>query len=109
MSIPILGLEIIDDNHSLQVVGVTRYSIKKVMRAVRVHRKSNFTYYRIFDGDIPFENNERFWYNDKFVDRYTSQMSDSYDIWMPSEFAPLIINHLKQDLRILIAPIRNEF
>jgi len=36
-------------------------------------------------------------------------MSDSYDIWMPSEFAPLIINHLKQDLRILIAPIRNEF
>ena len=109
MSIPILGLEILENDPSVQVVGVSRHSIKKIIKVIREHMKSNFTYYKIFDSDIPIENNDRFWYNDKFVDKYISQMSNSYEIWMPSEFAPLIINHLKQDLRILIAPIRNEF
>lgn len=90
------------------IVGVSKYSIDELIDHIRKFMKRSFTYYRVFNenDDIPIENNGMFYFRDEFVYKYTSHMSNSYEVWMPSEEPPLLINHLKQDLRILISPIR---
>ena len=87
------------------VVGISKYSIEELITLIR-NFECKCNYFKLFDGikDIPSENNDKFWYDLGFVHKYISQASDSFEIWKPDNQAPLLINHLEQDLRILIAP-----
>ena len=87
------------------LVGVSKYSIEELINLIRKF-ECKCNYFKLFNGidDIPTEKNDKFWYDMDFVHKYISQASDSFDIWVPTEEAPLLVNHLKQDLRILIAP-----
>lgn len=84
------------------MVGASKFSIEELIDKF----KKFGNHYVKLGGikDIPIENNGKFWYDDFFVHKYIFQASDSFEIWKPSEQAPLLVDHLKQDLRILIAP-----
>ena len=86
------------------LVGISKYSVEELITLIRKY-ECKCSYLKLFDTeDIPIENNGNFWYDIGFVYKYVSHASDSFEIWKPSEQAPLLIDHLKQDLRILIAP-----
>lgn len=87
------------------IVGISKYSIEELIKFIRKF-EYKCSYFKLFNGikDIPTENNGRFWYDMKFIYKYVSQASDSFEIWKPNKQAPLLIDHLKQDLRILVAP-----
>ena len=87
------------------VVGISKYSIEELINLIREF-ECKCNYFKLFDSieDIPSENNDKFWYDLGFIHKYISQASDSFEIWKPDNQAPLLINHLEQDLRILIAP-----
>jgi len=88
------------------VVGVSKYSINKLINIIREFNKRSFTYYKLFgESNITDGDTRKFWFNDKLINKYTSQMSDSFEIWIPTEEAPLLIDHTEQDLRILISPM----
>lgn len=98
-------------DESSSIVGISRYSIEELITLIRRFEKSECNYIKLLNGikDVPIEDNGKFWYDLGFVHRYIFQMSDSFEIWKPYKQAPLLIDHLKQDLRILIAPkIRGE-
>ena len=99
-----LKLEEIKEYPPATVVGISKYSIEELIKLIRKFGcKCN--YFKLNDiEDIPVENNSRFWYDEGFVYKYVSHASNSFEIWKSSEQAPLLIDHLKQDLRILIAP-----
>ena len=87
------------------IVEVSRYSIAKLITIVREVSNKDFTYYKLFgENNLSDEDSRDFWFDDRLVDKYTSQISNSFEVWIPVEEAPLLINHIKQDLRILISP-----
>ena len=87
------------------LVGISKYSIEELINLIRKY-ECKCSYVKLLNGieDIPIENNNKFWFDMEFVHKYISQASDSFEIWKPSEQAPLLVDHLRQDLRILIAP-----
>ena len=87
------------------LVGISKYSIEELIILIRKY-ECKCSYLKLFNGikDIPINNNDGFWYDIGFVYKYVSHASNSFEIWRPSEVAPLLVDHLKQDLRILIAP-----
>lgn len=86
------------------LVGISKYSIEELINLIRKF-ECKCNYFKLNNiKDIPTENDGKFWFDIGFVYKYISHASDSFEIWKPSEQAPLLIDHLKQDLRILIAP-----
>lgn len=92
-------------NSPSSLVGVSKYSIEELINVIRKF-ECKCNYIKLLNGidGIPTEKNDKFWYDMEFVHKYISQVSDLFEIWVPTEEAPLLVNHLKQDLRILIAP-----
>lgn len=90
---------------NLFTVGVSKYSIDKLIEIVGDFTKKDFTYYKLFGENNISDEERKFYFNDKLVKKYTTRISNSFEVWIPVKEAPLLINHTKQDLRILISPI----
>ena len=87
-------------------VGISRYTIEELITLIEKYYDKSLTYCKSFDVDnIPIENNGKFWFDDEFIYKYITHMSDYFEIWMPKREAPLLINHINQDLRVLISPV----
>jgi len=94
--------------HSL--VGISRYSIKELINLIR-KSGCKCSYLKLFNSkDILTlrEDGSNYWYDGGFISKYVFHLSDSFEIWKPSKQAPLLIDHLEQDLRVLIAPQTQE-
>ena len=106
-----IGVETVEDYPPRYIpratVGISKYSIEELIEIMGKYFDRNFIYRKLIDvNDIPTENNGKFYYDIAFVYRYIVHASDSFEIWIANREAPLLINHLEQDLRILISPIR---
>lgn len=105
-----IGVETVEDYPPRQIpratVGISKYSIEKLIEIIENYFNKKLTYRKLSDvNDIPTASNEKFWYNIGFVYKYITHASDSFEIWMSNREAPLLINHINQDLRVLISPM----
>lgn len=106
-----IGVERVEDYPPRDIpratVGISKYSIDELIKIVGKYYNRKIVYHKLSDiNDIPTENNGKFYYDIDFVYKYIVHASDSFEVWMASREVPLLIDHLKQDLRILISPIR---
>lgn len=104
-----IGVEKIEDYPPRDIpratVGISKYSIEKLIEITEKYFNKSFIYHKLSVNDVPTKNNGKFYYNIGFVHKYITRASDSFEIWIPNREAPLLIDHIKQDLRILISPI----
>ena len=87
-------------------VGISRYTIDELIELLEKYYDKSLSFRKLSDVDnIPNENNGKFWFDDEFISKYITKMSDYFEIWIPKREAPLLINHINQDLRVLISPM----
>ena len=104
-----IGVETVEDYPPRDIpratVGISKYSIDKLIEIIEKYYDKSVAYRKLSDVDnIPNENNGKFWFDYEFICKYIIHMSNYFEIWMPKREAPLLINHINQDLRVLIAP-----